>query len=224
MKNLKIKTILFLALCGYLPSCKKGGEQQSIFFPQTLYFTQLSAKTGVRVFTKNGQITDPIVIARFIKNTTNFNLQNQAIDANDKLIFTSKSNVLFGVPGVPFDLNSGFASTKTEFIFHSQKQNTVNTQSLAYKLLKFKAPLKTIGTAPTLTYTSPEVRVAYGNYLDLNFSVLSYKIAQDDGITLETQTNIVSNQAIDFNAAFLAQLPTIDTIAVQEFIYNYKVK
>lgn len=220
MKNLKTKIFILLALCGCLDACKKSEDKKSVFFPQTLYANQFNKKTEVILFTKTGQILDTAIINKFIKNETNFNLQNKEVDANEQMVFDSKSIGILGNPKVVYDLNSDFANRKTEFIFYSQKQYPVNPQDLAYLLLKFKAPLKRIGDAPNVSHTAAEVRVANGNYLDLNFEVLSYKIKQDIGI----QSGTKYNQAIIIDANALAQLKTTDTVAIQEFNINYKAK
>ncbi|TAE41857.1 MAG: hypothetical protein EAY66_01205 [Sphingobacteriales bacterium] len=203
-----------------MSSCKKDDEQKYVYFPETLYLTQITNLTPVRLFTKNREITNADTITRFIKNETNFNLQNQAIDASETMVFESKSLAQLGNPKQAYNLNSDFATTKTEFIFFSQKQYPVNPQDLAFLLLKFKAPLIANGVAPNITYTTKDVRVANGNYLDLNFGALSYKIKQLNG----TQSGTTYNQPINIDAKALVQLQTTDTLALQYFIYNYKVK
>ncbi len=220
MKNPVTKTFLFLALCGCFTSCKKEGEQKSVFFSQTLYATQPSKITEVRLFTQTGEIIDTAIINKFIKNENVFNLQNQAINTDEQMTFVTKSLANFGNPQQAYDLNSDFANRKTEFIFYSQKQNPVNPQDLAFLLLKIKAPVVTTGVAPNITHTTKDVRIANGNYLDLNFSVLSYKIKQNTG----TQTGTTYNQPVNIDAKALAQLQITDTLALQYFIINYKIK
>ena len=220
MKHTTVKTILIIALGGLIVSCKKQGEQKSVFFPEILYFTQLTQKTEVRLFTKSGEIKDADIIARFIKNVPNFDLPSQPVGAIQKIILNSKGLATFGDSNLQYDLNSDFAARKTEFIFYSQNQNAVNPQDLAYLLLKFKAPLITIGLPPNITYTTKDVKVANGTYLDLNFSVLSYKIKQGNNAVVGT----TYNQPITIDANALTQLQTTDTIAVQEYIVNYKAQ
>ena len=224
MKHTTVKTILIIALSGLIISCKKQGEQKSVFFPEILYFTQLTQKTEVRLFTKTGEIKDADIIARFIKNVPNFMPQNLPIEPNPRMMFNSKSNAVFEDTKKNYDLNSAFAATKTEFIFYSVLQNAVNPEDLAYKILKFKAPLKTVGKSPNQTFTSQDVRSANGNYLELNFSYLSYKIKQGVGLNQIIKTGSTYNEPVEFNTAALAQLQTTDTIAVQEYIVNYKAQ
>ena len=185
MKNLKTKIFILFALCGCFASCEKVEEQKSVYFPQTLYANQINKITEVRLFTKDKEITDADIINRFIKNETNFNLQNQAINANETMVFESKNKGLFGNPKEAYDLNSDFATSKTEFLFYSHKAITVNLQDLSYLLLKFKAPVVATGVAPNITYTTKDVKVASGSYLDLNLSALSYKIKQNTPVVTE---------------------------------------
>lgn len=220
MKNITSKIFFLFALCGCLASCEKAGEQKSVFFPQTLYANQINKITEVRLFTKNKEITDANIITNFIKDETNFNLNSQTINTNEEINFISKSLAQFGNPKQSYDLNSDFATRKTEFIFYSQKLNSVNPQNFAYVLLKFKAPLVTTGVAPNITYTTKDVKVANGSYLDLDLSALSYKIKQNTG----TQLGIAYNQPITIDAKVLAQLQITDTIALQYFTYNFKTK
>jgi hypothetical protein len=56
----------------------------------------------------------------------------------------------------------------------------------------------------------------------LNLSALSYKIKQGNGLI--SQVGTTYNQPINIDANALAALQTTDTIALQYFIYNYKVK
>lgn len=220
MKNLKINPLFLFALCGCFAACEKSGEQKSVFFPQTLYANQINKITEVKLFTKDKEITDTAIINRFIKNESNFNLQNQVINTNEEINFISKSLAHFGNPKQLYDLNSDFATRKTEFIFYSQKLNPVNPQNLAFLLLKFKAPVVATGVAPNISYTSKDVKVANGSYLDLNLSALSYKIKQSTG----TQTGIAYNQPITIDANALGQLQITDTVALQYFTCNYKAK
>lgn len=220
MKNLKIKIFFLFALCGCFASCEKVGEQQSVFFPQTLYANQINKITEVRLFTKDKEIIDADIIANFIKNETNFNLQNQPINTNEEINFLSKSLAQFGNPKQAYDVNGDFAFRKTDFIFSSQKQITINPQDLAYILLKFKEPPIATGVAPNITYTTKDFKVAYGSYLDLDLSVLSYKIKQSTG----TQTGIAYNLPITIDKNALAQLQITDTLALQYFTYNFKAR
>ncbi|TAF45242.1 MAG: hypothetical protein EAZ51_09645 [Sphingobacteriales bacterium] len=220
MKNINSKIFFLFALCGCLASCKKNDEQKYVFFPEKLYLKNISKQSEVRLFTKNREITNTDTIANFIKNEPNFNLQIQSFDASQTLVFESKSVAQIGNPKQAYDLNSDFVIKKTEFLFFSQKSIAVNPQDLTYILLKVKPPLVTVGTAPNLIYTTKEVKVAKGSYLNLNFSALSYKIKHANGLKQGT----IYNQLISIDAAFLAKLQTTDTVAVQEFIYNYKTK
>ncbi len=221
MKNLKINLLFLFALCGCFASCEKVGEQKSVFFPQILYANQINKITEVRLFTQGKEITDTAVINRFIKNETNFNLQNQALNTNEEINFLSKSLVQFGNPKQAYDLNSDFANRKTEFIFYSQKLNPVNPQSLAYLLLKFKAPVIATGVVPNIKNTTKDVKVASGNYLELNLSALSYKIKQGNATP---QIGIAYNQPITIDTKALEQLQITDTVALQYFTYNFKAK
>jgi len=220
MKNLKITTLLFFALCGCLSSCKNNDDHKTVFFPQTLFANQISVKSNVRMFIRNIEITDGDVIAKYIKDVPNFNLQNQTVNANDQITFLRKSLAYFENRNIRYDLDDSFVNRKTEFIFYSLQQYPVIPQDFAHRLLKFKAPVKSVGVAPNQTFTTQGVKVANGSYLDLNFSVLSFKIKKGN----ITQLGTTYNEAVDFNTAFLAQLQVTDTIAVQEFTVNYKVK
>jgi hypothetical protein len=221
MKNLKIKIIVFIALGGLIISCKKNGEQKLVFFPETFFFTHLTKQNEVRLFTKGREIKDADTIARFIQNNPNFNLPDQPVNGLQSIVLNSKSLAKIGTQ--QYNLNSDFALTKTDFIFYSSPYS-VNPNDLIFRISKYSQPLKSTGTAPNLTYTTQEVRVAHGSYLNLNFSYLSYKIKQGVGVNQTIQTGIKFNEAVDFKTAFLSQLNTTDTIAVQEFIGNYAVK
>ncbi|TAH02754.1 MAG: hypothetical protein EAZ15_04640 [Sphingobacteriales bacterium] len=221
MKNLKINLLFLFALCGCFASCEKVGEQQSVFFPQTLYANQINKITEVRLFTQGKEITDADIITNFIKDETNFNLQNQAINTNEEIFFLSKSLAQFGNPKQTYDLNSDFSNRKTDFIFSSQKLITVNPQSLTYLLLKFKEPPIATGVAPNITYTTKDFKVAYGNYLDLDLSALSYKIKQGNSTP---QIGIAYNLPITIDTKALDQLQITDTVALQYFTYNFKAR
>lgn len=227
MKNTITKTILFFALYGSILSCKK---EEQLSFPITLYPTQLIQNTQVRVFTKNQEIKDANTIANFIKNANNFSLDFRSSNPDDKIVFTSKTNILIGEYGRGFDLVKGDISNKNELVFYSQNSiYDVNPLEFSRKILKFTAPLIPVATIPTpsdngIKYISQEVMVFNGNYSNLDLSVLSYKIKQGGQNSFSIKTSTTFNKPVEFNASFLAELQPTDTIAVQEYTYNFKAR
>ncbi len=142
------------------------------------------------------------------------------------MVLVSKYNLLIGSDKISYDLVDNASTIKNDFIFYSQ--NTILseiTETLEYKILRFKAPLTPQTANNGSSYLTKAVMVANGNYSNLDFSLLSFKIKEGKGIGLRfSEWGMTYNQSIDFDATFLAQLQTTDTIAVQEYILRYETR
>ncbi len=218
MKNTIIKIFLLFALCGSILSCKKG-EKGS--YPKTLYQTsKFIKKYDIRLYTKNGEITEANTIEKFTYDPWGdvvFTLENIPISENNTITFLSKNSMQFRNRNLTYDLVSDVSNPNSEFVFFSQSENNIDPEHLYYKILKFKSPLIAIGSDRIVGYNAKEILVANGSYSELNLSVLCLQIGHH-------YKRIHFNQPVVFDATFLEQLQTTDTIAVKEYIVNYKAK
>ena len=91
--------------------------------------------------------------------------------------------------------------------------------SLILRMLAYMAPLVPLPPGGMNSHFSQEVRVGHGDYRTLNFSVLSYKLNQGDGIRYYSrQSGSVFNE---FNEEVIARLGRQDTLAIQEFFITF---
>lgn len=188
-------------------SCKKEDKDPDPAFPQDLFIANVLKKSEVRVFTNQTEVTDSATKARFINNVTNFNVQDQQRDINEKVRFLSADTAVFTGSDEKFFI----ARSNDKLLFYSKFPFEDRAPALLNEIVKYPAP-KTGGPDGN---TRREIRVGHGDYENLSVSVMSYKLTRGDGKKLVSgQYGTFFNE---FNEGVIRKLGVNDTLAVQEF-------
>lgn len=210
MKALLTALIIVFAL---ISSCKK---EKKVNFPQELYATKISVKTQFRLYTNTGEITNSDVKNRFKTNPDFYSLENQQITPNEKMTFLSQDTAIFGTSTIKFSISK----SENQFLFYSPNIVQGSSNNLINDILKYTATRIQVPPFNNFDYLTKEVRVANGNYKNLNFSVLSYFLRSNHGSS-SRQSGYLFNE---FNENALSKLRVNDTLAIQEYTINFKAK
>src|SRR5690606_11283146 len=105
----------------------------------------------------------------------------------------------------------------SNFLFYSVKNIAGSSSNVINDLLKYNAPREPGLAIFGIDYFTKEVRVANGNYRNLNFSVLSYFIKRSSNNGSSQQSSYLFNE---FNENIISKLKANDTLAIQEYTLN----
>ncbi|NRF37639.1 hypothetical protein [Pedobacter foliorum] len=209
--------VLFLAF-SLLFACKKdsAGKAQ---FPIDFYSESAQVETATRVYTKGGEIKDPIKIRQLTGNVSYFHAEDdQTGKGNLYLSFVSKDSIFFGNNNFKF----GVRQSGEQFLFTfslTLLQSAAGFDNIRYHLLKHENVVQSQGAQ-----TSKEVRIAYGNHQELKLPFFAYRISSSfDGTprSLFRYDGIVNNE---FNESSLSMLAAHDTLAVKTYILTLKAR
>lgn len=214
LKTLNLTTTtLLLALATFsLTSCKKNDTKKPVVFPVTLYTQKLEVATGIRMFTKDGEIKDQQQIAKFSKDILYFSLELEQGEIGAKAItFISNEKAHFEYNDV---LKYEVAISDKQFLFTSEMKyysTSYNPNEFTNHILKYRN-VKAAG--PFWGSEFREVRVAYGDYKQLQFPILAYHTVSRDVNKHFTLGGTTFNE---FNEGILSYMKTGDTIAVKNY-------
>lgn len=206
IRNLTQSFLLILTVMVVF-SCKKEDKEPNPAFPQDLFIADVLKKSEVRVFSNQTEITDSATKARFISNVTNFNVQDQQRDRNERVRFLSADTAVFTGSDEKFFI----ARSNDKLLFYSKFPFEDRAPVLLSEIVKYPAP-KTGGPDGNIRR---EIRVGQGDYDSLNISAMSYKFTSGDGKKLVSgQYGTFFNE---FNEGVIRKLGVNDTLAIQEF-------
>ncbi|TSJ40348.1 hypothetical protein FO440_11350 [Mucilaginibacter corticis] len=203
-------SLLFLTLC--ILACKKdkSTDYANVVFPHKLYVTGVTQKGTIRVYTANGEITDMALKNKFIgKDSTYFNLAYQPSDTSS-MTFIDRDTAMFSSSTLKYAVTKNI----TQFLFTSKFRSPLNKSDFIYNLLKYHDPAPASINGAVI---EGEVRVGYGDYNNLSFSRLSYKIVSSSSFQNVFQYKSSAGALFnEFNSSVITQLKTNDTLAIQE--------
>ncbi len=228
--KLRILAILAIAIVG-VQSCKKGDD--SIIFPLEVYGTKVEVSSATRLFTKDGEIKDARKIAKFVDKSEYFQTEdNKNALGRLAMTFLSKDSVLFDGDSNRF----GVSQNGNQFIFTSSKAflpiatNSLTDHILA-QLFKHKNVVSDVtipvfnGSGGYIAKGLREVRVAYGNFVELKFPLLAYsaksKVGTEDAYSVASNSGLTNNE-LDVTAP--SYLKGNDTLAVKLYMLTCRKK
>ena len=193
-------------------SCKKESKTS---FSSTMYITSVVDKSKARMFTNKHEIFDTSAINRFVGSSTFFKLHTGIFEEHDIVTFESADTALFTWSSMKFS----YTLQDNLYLFYSKtfavRIDPLNrTSVLIDTSLKYRAQRIAVPAGTNLTnWLTKEVRVARGNYTDMDLSVLSYKVSSYGG----TWSGRLFNE---FNEDAVSAYGTYDTVAVLSYVYR----
>jgi hypothetical protein len=211
------KNLIFLTLItSLLIACKK---KEIVTFPVTLYLTGMVKTSDVRLFTNQIEIKDTAIINHYIAGSQFFNLQTDSLNPSYYITFESEDTAVF------FGTSYKFSVSKSSslIVFYSKPTTVLIDPSnrlsvLADTLLKFKYKKIPVPHGTNLmAYLTKEVRVAHGDYLELDLSMITFRIGSYDSYLSEMLHNELYEGAM---SAYMSN----DTVAVQSYSFHLRTK
>lgn len=214
--------LILLALLVLSSACSKKSDELS--FPIQVKMTGLENQEAVRVFTKRGEVTDQVIINRFIAGSAYFNLQYMDNDAN-VVEFSSDSTAQLGHTALYYKVkkdNGTLTLSSGSIIMHPDRPFDPVTD--VYRLCKNTDSLVPVPDgANGVAYSAKERIVLYGDYKSFKLPVLGYRIKRVIG--QGTQAAASENAGLvfnEFNESFRETLGENDTVAVQQMWWRFK--
>ena len=225
-----ILALLTIVIVGF-NSCKK--EDDTAIFPLEIYVTKLEVSSATRLFTKDGEIKDAKKIARFVEKSESFHAEDSYSGLGQLAItFLSKDSAFFENKDYRFGVNKN----GNQFIFTSaraylQPIGNSLTEHILVHLFKHRNVAGSVtipvfnGNGSETVSGVKEVRVAYGNYVELKFPMLAYsaksKVGTEDAYSVANNSGIINNE-LDTSAP--SYLTGNDTLAVKLYMVTCKKK
>ncbi len=203
-----MKLICYLLITTVLFSCKK---ESAVVFPQTLYAKKIIKKTDVRLFINKVEIFNAAVINKFISNSTYFNFHTEPVSPDGKIIFINPDTALIGTTTDKLFI----VKTGNQFLFNSPPM--LQSDHILDGLFKYTGTkLRWPGG-----YITSIITVGYGSYSNLDISVLGYKLKYGTQSSFGGSAGIAFNE---FDETYISKLGPFDTLAIQEYKYNFKAR
>ena len=220
IKNTIQLQIFLLIIFSVFFSCKKSDP---VIYPQTLKRTALVQKTGVRLYVYGGkEIKDKDVINKFIwiYYADYFNITDSKNDTS-YVTFMSKDSARFG--NMDYDKYS-VVKSNNRFLFYSNFDQYGSTSKNVPRLFLFAADSTAIPPHTGYEYVTKSVRVAYGNFNEMRFSMVAYQFVHHDApYPLPGNSTFKGGiEPNEFDSRSIYSLKKYDTLAVQEYIVIYK--
>lgn len=209
----RLALTISLAVIATLTSCKKDNTETLVVFPLSLYGEKIEVAAATRMFTKNGEIKDPQMIAKFTANQVYFQAENdQSGKGALALTFLSKEKVFFA--GSDESYQFSVAQSGEQFLFTSEMlyiAPSVIQDNFRNHLFKHE---HVISSGPSGGVQSREVRVGYGSHKGMRMPLLAYCTSTGNGSAFFKTAGMNNNE---FNEAALSYLQTNDTLAVKSY-------
>ena len=219
MKN----SLIIIFIIGFLFSCKKEDESV-IDYPVSLYTSEISHVSDIRMFVGGNETKDCEKILEFIKNTNCFNLPNVLDMSSEPIIFHTNDSVVFGTN----NLNSfNVQKNGKQILFYSTYPVYVYENDIVRPLLKYTDELGLQVLIPSfpwgfvIAHRTKEIRVGYGAIYNLEMCFFAYKISKNTNYSKQLAWGTQSNE---FNDEMLNSLQVTDTVAIQEYRIRFVTK
>jgi hypothetical protein len=221
--NLIHTLITALVLCTFY-SCKKDNEVKKvkkITYSEDLYRVSIVKTAELKMYTNSGQITDNTVVDRYIKQYAQyFNLDKTPLETELRMRF-------IGADSAVFEKALGryrYININGKYIFTGKEDiNRPGNMPLFVNMFKYSMPYVPYNVSPIqVQYRTKDVRVGYGNALEMALPVMSYHISSRPSSSSYYRASGISFN--EFDETVLAKMGANDTIAIQLFTYNMKAK
>ncbi len=222
MKTILANLLLLLLLLTLFISCKKNEVGNGFNPSKKLYTQSVTQKYSVRLFTNGMEIKNQTVINNFIKNSLVFNLNLSNVDKSYYVTFSATDTAIFNNDNFNFPEKYSIVKKDNQFLFYSGDVFLSNDLPFRYfnDMLKYKYAEKLLPIGGGLDLKQTRfIKVGYGNYNQMEFSLLSYKYIQTSigGRFFSEQSGITN----EFNESVITKVGAKDTLAVQEFSIKY---
>lgn len=220
-----MKYLSALILLLVIISCKKTEIEQSPEFPSTLYLNRISVKSKIRLYTNKKEITDKVVIDRFVKGNGGFKLKDSVFVSDEHIKFFSPDSA-----EIPNSFNSLLITKNdNQLIFRSTNRLIVTKEAIqnSYNMSKYRSEFEPVWDGKFSTYN---MLVGYGNYSELKLSVFEYRrvswntFYDPDYYYLYPEMFRGSVSGIRFNEfdeSYLNSISKADTLAIREYFYSF---
>lgn len=224
LKSMKYLSALILFLV--IISCKKTEIVQPAEFPATLYLNRISIKSKIRLYTNKKEITDKVVIDKFLKSNGGFRLKDSSFVSDEQMKFFSPDSA-----EMPNSFNSLLITKNdNQLIFTSTNRLIVTKEAIqyGYNMSKYRSKFEPVWDSKFSGYN---MLVGYGNYSDLNLSVFEYMrvswntFYDPDYYYLYPQIYRGSASGTMFNEfdeSYVNSISKADTLAIREYFYSFK--
>ncbi|RQO74709.1 hypothetical protein DBR43_04810 [Pedobacter sp. KBW06] len=214
-KSFKLLSLAVVIATG-IAACKKDNppEEKKKPQPKHLIMKSLTFKNEIRVYTKDGQITDPAIVAKAIA-ASGMNSIVHKLYEKGPLIFIDQNTLKMA--------SYAYAIKKNEdqFLFTMADTLSIPTNDLnliAAPFFKFKG-LGKAGTNGKTAYNKQFV--AYGDQNEIKLSAVDiYHLRKFDN-TPRTESWLAESALNEFDVKGISTLGLRDTLTVREYSYNY---
>jgi hypothetical protein len=197
---------LLVILSGVFFSCKKS----SVGPGGTYHAIGLTEESGVRLFTNGKEITDKVIITKYIAGDSEFNLVYNASDYA-AITFTSADTATFGNPLEKFFVKR----SNNLYLFYSPYYSPVPNIANYPVITAYNGPTIQQPAGSNFSQLATEgIYVAHINSGSFALSVLAYKISLASGYIAQ---GVALN---DFNEN--VKLGLKDTLAIRQYAVTYK--
>jgi hypothetical protein len=219
--QIKSAIVLFISTCLFVTSCRKD-DRDSVDqknFPRKLYLTDFTFKDNVKIYTKNGEITDSVIKSRALISTGIDLISHpfNPLSAQESFVsFLSKDR--FVMSNDEFSIET----LSNTFVFRYVDSSAIPPHDLFVLNSAFYAyPLVTKNKNDNY-FTYRRKFVGHGDYSALKISGMDLCILKRDTITGTITNRYVGFVLNEFNVDGIKTLGRYDTIAVREYNYHYK--
>jgi len=221
---LRFSSLFFLVLsCG-----KDTTDINDITYPLVVKAKSLESRGTVRMFTKDGEVTDKASIARFIANVGmhELNIFEEPFksDESNKITFHSRDSLTFANDVLKFGITE---MQQGKFVISRDFQSDVITlphyimsaTEDIWRLGAHHSPLEKKILFDGFIFTGKEIRVGYGSFRSFNLPILLFKLKRQTGFEELKSVRISVNAGKwfdEFNDDFISTLTNEDTLAIQQ--------
>lgn len=215
-KSIKLLSLAVVIATG-VTACKKDKpiEEKKEPQPQALRLKSLTFKGGIRVYTKDGEITDPAIIAK-ATISTGINLLNHTINEKVPVAFFLDQNTFKMAPSI-----YAFKKNGDQFLFTLNSTMNIpktDINIIAAPFVKFTG-LGQANTDGTTAYNKQFV--AYGDQDEIKLSAVDICHLRKFDNTPRTKGWWLESALNEFDVKGISTLGVRDTLAVREYSYNY---
>jgi hypothetical protein len=220
MKPNLIYVIVGTLMCTFFIACQKENEEKQPKYTDELYRTAIIKTAVLRMYTNHLEIKDTTIINRYVKNSLkyfNFDVTPYETDYRMKLVGTDSVAFMSGYNPYTFELSNG------KYVFTSKVTVTRPfNDPLLLNIFKYQAPYVPYNISSSqVVYRTQDMRVGYGNRIEMLLPVVSYKFSSRTSNSFLTAQGFAFNE---FDESVISKLGANDTLAVQLFNYDMKAK
>ena len=217
----------FLSLFFLVVSCEKDtADVNGVTYPSVVTARSLETRGAVRMFTKDGEVTDEASIARFIAgggiHEPNIFEESFESHPDSKITFHSKDSLTFADEILKFGITE---TQEGKFMISRDFRSEVITQppyimSVIEDLWRMgihRSPLEKILQSNGFFFTGKEYRVGYGSFKSFKLPVLLFKLKRQSSVEESKSMRMnLGNRFDEFDEDFISTLANEDTLAIQQ--------